>query len=83
MNLNLQKQNKAQSLIVSVIREYYNFVVNSKKLKRLEFNNYFSTLGMPSHIVRCFDYDDPLLIRCTVLFLSDILDLKFALALLE
>ena len=72
MNINLRKQARTLTIIVMILREYRMAAEGS------DFNGYLITLGVLPHLARCLDHEDPLLIRSTVLFLTETINSKVA-----
>ena len=83
MNINLLTQTKIFTLIILIIKEYFSFLSEAEVPRLSEFRNYFLALGTAEHLVRCLDYEDPLLVRAVVLLLTEVHDEKIMTALLE
>lgn len=83
MNMNLLKQTKIYTLIVLIIKEYFGFIRELDESQVEEFQNYFTTIGMTEHLVRCLDYEDPVLLKSVILLLTEINNEKIVMSLIE
>lgn len=83
INMNLVKQTRTFTLIVLIIREYFSFFNDFDAKQVNDFQNYFKTLGMTEHFVRCLDYEDPTLLRAVILLLTEIANEEIVLSLIE